>query len=143
MNQYVILVILIILIIIIIYFYLMVNKKIPLVISCYYDKPNDKPLPIGFSWAKILTTLYPNKYNLTLLLHGQCIPYGLDKESNPYKKLLTELVNKHNVTIIICDYCLHLLGYSNQELLSFVKPIPFSVNYLASVPARIIYDESK
>lgn len=120
------------------------------IISCFYNGENKKTLPLGFSWGETLLKLFPNKYKITLLLHGECLKYGLNNEAfcnnfkrkNPYKKFLKKLVEK-GVQIVICEYCLTQDGFTNCELLKFVKPITFSVDYLAQAELKgkaVIYD---
>ena len=55
---------------------------------------------------------------------------------------LTHL-SQHKVKIVICLLCLTQQGLSPCQLLSFVKPIPFSVDYLAEAQLdgqAVIYD---
>ncbi len=124
--------------------------KDKIIISCFYDSLDKTILPIGFSWVETLIMLYKKKYKITILLHGGCIKYGLKSSSyyklyntkNPFKKFLRNL-HKHNVKIVICKYCLQKDGFTIDQLLKFIKPINFSIDYIAQKQLEgsvIIYD---
>lgn len=110
-----------------------------LLISCFNDTSNPDSLPVGFSWTKILSKEYGEKYNLTILLHGNCIKYGLNSETyaskygtcNPFVAFLSKQYVDYFVKIIICSVCLQENGFDVDDLLDFVRPIPFSVDYIA------------
>src|SRR5438094_563425 len=107
------------------------KKRTTIVISCIYDKSSSSSLPIGFSWANTLVTQFKDKYKVIVLLHGECLKYGLKSEvykqhfgtPNPFAKFLAELKSQ----IVICNLCLHEKGFNSKQLLPFVKPIPFSI----------------
>ena len=124
--------------------------KTRIVISCFYGSPNPSSLPVGFSWAQILSDQYKKKYKITILLHGECIKFGLNSNTyqskygtpNPYADLLENLA-KNKVKIVICDLCLHNDGFNDNQLLEFVKPIPFSIDFIAQSQLRghlVVYD---
>lgn len=127
------------------------TKKIHTIISCFYDKGSDT-MPIGFSWANTLVTDFTKSYKVTILLHGENLQYGLKSSvyeslfgtPNPYEKFLADLYCKHDVKIVICQLCLTQKGYNDSQLLDFVKPIAFSIDYLAKHQANkkavIVYD---
>lgn len=125
-------------------------KRTRIVISCFNDSLDPTTLPVGFSWAEVLTSLYRKKYKVTILLHGDCIKFGLNSATyiskygttNPYENFLCELA-EHKVKIVICDLCLQDDGFNPSELLTFVKPIPFSVDYIAQSQLKkriVVYD---
>lgn len=125
-------------------------KKQSIVISCIYDSVTTTTLPVGFSWADVLTTKYSKKYKLTVLLHGECIKFGLNssiyfknyKSKNPYSKFLKEL-KKRGVKIVICKLCLNNDGFNVDQLLDFVEPIPFSIDFIARSEKKgktVVYD---
>jgi intracellular sulfur oxidation DsrE/DsrF family protein len=127
------------------------RKKTNLIISCFYNSPKPPTLPVGFEWALILSSQYKKKYNVTILLHGECIPYGLNNKTykmkygvpNPFADFLEKLFVKYKVIIVICHLCLKNDGYNNDQLLKFVLPIPFSINFIAQSQLRgdlVIYD---
>lgn len=127
------------------------SKKTKLIISCFYGSNNPSVLPVGFDWAQILSTQYRTKYDITILLHGECIPYGLNNETyqmkygtdNPFAKLLGELYFMQHVTIVICHLCLIKDGFNRNQLFKFVSPIPFSIDYIAQSQLEgkiVIYD---
>ena len=86
-----------------------------------------------------------------MLLHGGCLKYGLTNNAylshfgvpNPFESIL---VNEHNagVNIVICQLCLTKDGFNDSELLNFIQPIPFSVQYLIqqqlACGSIVIYD---
>jgi len=127
----------------------MKNKKIKTIISCIYD---GTPMPIGFSWVNTLAIKFKCKYKLTILLHGECLKYGLKSDiyqsyygiPNPYATFLQQLVEKYKIKIVICELCLKNDGFNNTQLLPFIKPIPFSIDFIAESQAKkqaiVIYD---
>lgn len=123
-------------------------SKTKLVISCFYDSINS--IPLGFSWTDTILKLFKNKYKITILLHGETLKYGLRSsiykkkygKSNPYKIFLKKMV-KEGIRIVICEYCLKKDGYNNIQLLKIIKPIKFSVDYIAQAQLKgkiVIYD---
>lgn len=127
------------------------NRKTRLVISCFYGSSNPSILPVGFDWAQILSTQYRSRYDITILLHGECIRYGLNNETyqmkygtvNPFANFLEEMHNKNHVTIVICYLCLTKDGFNRDQLLKVVTPIPFSIDYIAQSQLEgkiVIYD---
>lgn len=125
------------------------RTKDEIVISCFYNSGNSN-VPVGFDWASVLLQQFKN-YSVTVLLHGQNIPFGLKNSvyqakyglNNPYSGYLLNLVKKYGLKIVICDLCLKNDGFDNKDLLSFVKPIPFSIDYIARSAKKgktIIYD---
>lgn len=126
------------------------HKKTKLVISCFYDAASTDQLPVGFSWIEILLEQYSSKYKVTILLHGNCLKFGLRCKpyfekyhtNNPYADFLKKM-HKLGAKIVICDLCLHRDGFSNEQLLKFVKPIPFSIDFIAQSQlkgALVVYD---
>lgn len=127
------------------------TKKIHTIISCFYDKGSDV-MPIGFSWANTLVTEFSKSYKVTILLHGENLQYGLKSSvyesifgtPNPYETFLKKLYCQHNVKIVICQLCLTQKGYNDSQLLEFIQPIAFSIDYLAKHQANkkavIVYD---
>lgn len=127
------------------------SKKTDLVISCFYNSADPPTLPVGFNWAQILSTQYKKKYNVTILLHGSCIPYGLNNNTykmkydtiNPFSDFLKKLSIENGVEIVICHLCLENDGFNDGQLLNFIKPIPFSINFIAQSQLKgslVIYD---
>lgn len=127
------------------------KKKTHLVISCYNNAFNPIELPTGFTWTQDFVMLYPNKYRLTMLLHGGCLYYGLKSDvfeakfgfPNPFVGFLTQIHFDHHVTIKICQFCVTNDEFTDADLLDFVEPVPFGVNYLVQQELRgaiIIYD---
>jgi intracellular sulfur oxidation DsrE/DsrF family protein len=136
-------------------------SQIPMLISCFYDNSSTTPptqshVPVGFDWCKVLLNLFENKYKITLLLHGTNIKYGLNDKKynslytngNPFANMLQKF-NSAGVTIKICEYCLVNEGLANKDLLSFVEPVTFAVDYIAeyqltqnesTFKAIVIYD---
>jgi hypothetical protein len=125
-------------------------------ISCFYDNlstdifKND--LPIGFSWIATLSNEpYKDKYKLTMLLHGECLKYGLNSESyqsvygtdNPYGRFLKN-IHERGVKIIICKLCLIKDGFSVNDLIHYIRPIPFSIDYILQYQRKcdhaVVYD---
>lgn len=124
--------------------------KTDILFRCYYDNVNSKPN--SFNYIDTLLQLFPNKYNITMLLQGDCIKYSLKNSTfkykfgykNPYKKYLKNLVNS-GVKIVYCEYCLHSDGFKNSETLNFVNPITYSVDFTAQTQLQgipVIYDGS-
>jgi hypothetical protein len=128
------------------------QKKIRTVISCIYDGTKQSPTPIGFSWAETLATKFKGKYNQTILLHGETLKYGLQSDvykdnfgtPNPFESFLHRLSSKYAVKIVICDLCLNNDGFNQTQLLPFIKPITFSIDFIAQSQANkhavIVYD---
>ena len=117
-------------------------------ISCFYD---GTPLPVGFSWTETMSQRpYRGKYRLTMLLHGECLKYGLRNSiyknrygiENPNKLFLSKMGKRYKVKIIICHLCLNKDGFKSSDLLSFVRPIPFSVDYILKFGSKhqVVYD---
>src|SRR5207245_2360287 len=125
------------------------------IISCYNDGQflaNSLQSPVGFSWISDLLKLDQKKeQELIALLHGGCLKYGLRNKiykkhfgtNNPFKKLLKSWTEQ-NVTIKICQLCLTKDGFTLADLLKFVEPVPFSIQYLIveqeQENAIVIYD---
>ena len=123
-----------------------------LVISCFYNAlpPGPNNIPVGFNWANILSTSFKKKYRVTILLHGDNITYGLTDEvyqtsfgtSNQYSAYLEQL-HQQGVKIKICQLCLTNAGFNDSELMSIVKPVKFSIDYIAEESKKgntIIWD---
>ena len=93
------------------------KKKTNLIISCFYNSLYPPVLPVGFNWAQILSTQYKKKYNVSILLHGECISYGLNNETyvikygvpNPFADFLETVFLNDHVRIVICHLCCHML----------------------------------
>jgi hypothetical protein len=127
------------------------TKCIRTIISCIHDGTTQSPIPVGFSWTETLASEFKGKYKLTILLHGECLKYGLKNEvyqksfsvPNPFAKLL-EKFHKHGIEIVICNLCLNNDGFDKTQLLYFVKPIAFSIDYIATEQAKngsvVVYD---
>ena len=126
--------------------------KQKLVISCFYNAipPNPENIPVGFNWANILSTTFKKKYKVTILLHGDNITYGLTNEvyqnsfgtPNPYSAYLEQL-HKQCVRVKICQLCLSNSGFNDCQLMPFVKPVKFSIDYIAEQSKKgktIIWD---
>jgi len=112
-----------------------------ILLSCFNDSTNDE-LPVALDWAKTLLNLFPNKYRITVLLHGECIKYSL-KKNNRRKKIIKKLHND-GVRFRVCKYCLENDGFSIDDVIRFIKPIKFSVDYIVKCQSRgihIINDE--
>lgn len=126
----------------------MPKEKIRTVISCFND---GHPVPLGFSWSKTLAEKFGCRYKQTILLHGECLKYGLRSSAyrakfgidNPFEDFLAQLI-RSKVRIVICKLCLDADGFKVEELLRFVEPISFSVDFIAQSQARkgavVIYD---
>lgn len=129
------------------------SDRIHALISCFYGSTSEteENPPVGFSWTEILASQYERKYILTMLLHGECLKYGLKSEVykskygtiNPYSKFLKRLYN-NGVRIIICNLCLTKDGFNSNELLGFIKPISFSIDYILQYQVKckhfVVYD---
>ena len=127
----------------------MPKEKIKTIISCFQD---GKPTPLGFSWSKTLAEKFYCKYQQTILLHGDCLKYGLTNSvyqakfgsENPFAAFLCDLYRNDKVRIVICQLCLNSDGFAVSQLLPFIRPISFSVDYIAGSQAKkgavIIYD---
>ena len=125
-------------------------NKIRTLISCFNDGTAQSPTPVGFDWANTLATTFKGKYKQTILLHGDCLKYGLVDSAyqpsfggpNPFSVLLKQLYD-YGVKIVICNLCLTNDGFTKSQLLSFVEPIAFSVDYIATHAKKgvvVIYD---
>lgn len=68
-------------------------------------------------------------------MHGDCIKYSL--ENSKYEKLLKKLHRK-GVHFRVCGYCLDKDGYNIKNVIHFIKPIKFSVDYIAKYQSRCI-----
>ena len=143
------------------------SSQIPMLISCFYDNastkpPTQSPVPVGFDWCKVLLDLFKSKYKITLLLHGTNIKYGLNDtkydslyphsstNGNPFANMLQKF-NSVGVTIKICEYCLVNEGLVNSDVLSFVEPVTFAIDYIAeyqltqnesTFKAIVVYDST-
>lgn len=126
------------------------KQKQKIIISCFYNAGNSD-LPVGFGWAETLLKQFINQYKVTILLHGQNIPFGLNNKvyqqtynlNNPYISFFETLVKKYHLKIKICELCLTKDGFNNKQVLPYVKPVPFSVDYIIRSQQRgkiIIYD---
>ena len=116
--------------------YLTTNRPIKpnVILSCFADGNPQT----SFNWATILTTQFPsNAYQLTMLLHGDCLKYGLANDAylaefgvpNPFENILIS-ENNAGVNIVICQLCLTKDGFNDSQLLDFIIPVPFSVQYI-------------
>lgn len=131
-----------------------------LVISCFYDvgtQPNPNPnidstqsYPVGFNWANVMSTEFKDDYRVTILLHGENIRYGLNNKAytakygtpNPYRSFLNKL-HTQGVKAVICHLCLTQDGYNDSDLISYVRPVKFSVDYIAKSVTKgkiVVYD---
>jgi intracellular sulfur oxidation DsrE/DsrF family protein len=121
-------------------------KKIKLIISCFNSPQNPSELPVGFQWAQDLLIHFPHKYKITLLLHGGCIKDGIKP---PKPTMISEFLTKlasHGVHVVICKLCLEQDGFKTSQLLPFIKPIKFSIDYIAESQLSgyiVIYDAQK
>jgi len=114
--------------------------------SCF----DDGTPPVSFKWTEILVTLFKKRqYQITMVLHGECLKYSLRSSkypggSNPYKTMLKSLSKKYCVNIVVCNLCLTENDYSSEDVLPFIKPIPFSIDYIIQSQvqdnAKVIYD---
>lgn len=124
------------------------------IISCFNSVASGSSvnsLPVGFNWSQILITMYSNKYKVTALLHGDCLKYGLKEdvyfttygEANPYAGFLHSLYKK-GVKIVLCHLCLTQDGFNDSDLLPFIKPISFSIDYILRKQTKpkhfVVYD---
>lgn len=135
------------------------RKRRRVIISCYNagtETNTGQVLPVGFGWVNDLISLKDNKKRkLIALLHGECLKYGLKNSvykakfgtNNPFKKLLQNWATNDGVSIKICNLCLTQNGYTVADILPFVQPVPFSIQYIinqqsssSSKPAVVIYD---
>jgi len=127
-------------------------RKQKLIISCFYtsNPPNPGNIPVGFNWANILSTVFRKKYEITILLHGENIIYGVTNEAyenrfgqpNPYAAYLEQL-HKQCVKVKICNLCLINSRFNDSQLMHFVKPVKFSIDYIAEQSKKgrtIIWD---
>jgi len=86
-----------------------------------------------------------------LLLHGANLPFGLSdayyrathhNAPNPFQGLLQSFVSR-GVLVKICELCLVDAHFNNTELLPFVTPVPFSIDYIIEeqfAGAAVVYD---
>lgn len=118
------------------------NDGFRLILSCFRDGTP----PVSFAWTRDLVEKFPKPdRQITMVLHGACLKYGLRKD-NPYAQLLKEL-HLQGVKMVICQFCQFCLnheGYLDSELLCFVKPIPFSIDYIIEMQTQcgavVVYD---
>ncbi|AYV83936.1 MAG: hypothetical protein Hyperionvirus14_25 [Hyperionvirus sp.] len=116
------------------------------VMSCYEDGAP----PVSFKWTDILVTRFGERdYEITMVLHGGCLKYALRSSkypggTNPYKEMLKVLAKKYCVKIVVCHLCLVENGYKSEDVLPFVKEIPFSIEYIIQAQveenAKVVYD---
>lgn len=112
------------------------------ILSCFNDGTYQKN-PVALDWANTLCSLFPQKYKITVLLHGECIKYCL-KKNNKYKKLLKKMHEK-GIRFRVCGYCLEKDGYNPKNKLDFVKIIKFSVDYIIERNSNgvcVVYDNA-
>ena len=128
-------------------------KRTTVVISCFNAGTESSPLPVGFSWGATLAReqTFCSSRQVILLLHGDCLKYGLTNlaysnkygcEKNPFARFLYEL-STEGVQLKICHLCLVQNGFTDQDLLAFVVPVHFSIDYIIREQKRgavIIYD---
>lgn len=102
------------------------------------------PLPLAFQWMDILATNFTKPTRrYVLLLHGDTLLFGLSGSS--FSAFLTGLHDR-GVHVRICLLCLRLSGHDVSELLPFVVPVAFSVDYMATEAAAgavVIYDSPR
>lgn len=101
-------------------------------------------LPLGFQYANGVLAVSPRRYDLHIVLHGVTDKYALTNEryfalygeNNPYLELLSGY-SLAGIKLYVCDFCLKNSSstITNADILPFVKPVPFSLNF--------IYDEAK
>jgi intracellular sulfur oxidation DsrE/DsrF family protein len=123
-------------VIVLTYVYYLYNQPQKLVISAASGKPDKDNIPAGLQWAAILVRDYPGKYDITVVLHGSTIKYGLTE--NPQQTIMTSL-NKLGVKFVICDMCLKEQlpeiqkdsQYKTATTLDFIKPVSFNADYIA------------
>jgi len=116
------------------------------VMSCFADGTP----PVSFKWTEILVTRFKKRdYKITMVLHGDCLKYALRSSKypggkNPYKQMLKTLSEQYCVNIVVCHLCLVDDGYTTADVLSFIKEIPFSIDYIIQAQvdenAKVIYD---
>ena len=111
-----------------------------------------EPEPLGFKWIQVLSERFSSSQKeYILLLHGSCLYFGLQNSAyearfNTTNPQLTFLQNLHSagVQIRICELCLQNEGFQNSDLLPFVQPVAFSIDYLINEQiendAVVIYD---
>lgn len=111
------------------------KQAIKILISCVYDA--DWPeIPTGFNIAETIKKF--GNYKIKILLHGNCLKYALDDKqynktyntNNPFKEFLLTLFEKKHVSIKVCEKCLKDDGFNNSDLLKFVKPVKYSMDYI-------------
>lgn len=89
----------------------------------------------GMNWAHTLSTRFPNKYDITIVLHGKLIHLGLS--GNPHESFERKLTSL-GVKFVICNLCLQeqIMGirkitrYTTSTVLDFIEPVRFSIDYL-------------
>ena len=125
------------------------KKKTDLIISCFYDSFSTA-LPVGFDWAQTLNQQFGEKYNVTILLHGENIKYGLSNAAyfetygvdNPWASFLLAAM-AHKVKVVICLLGLTKDGFTISQLLIGIKPVQFSIDFIAQSQLKgklVIYD---
>ncbi len=120
-------------VVLLIYWYYLYTSPQQLVISCTSINGN---IPKALQWADVLVRDYPGKYDITIVLHGEALKLGLT--NNPHQTIMAGLA-KQGVKFRICQLCLNEQSpeikkdkkYAESTLLDFVKPVPFSVDYIA------------
>jgi intracellular sulfur oxidation DsrE/DsrF family protein len=115
------------------------DSKQNVLISCF-NNSSKASLPVGLSWAKTLSDNYSDTYNVKMILHGDCIKFGL--RSSKYERLLRNLYDI-GVDIFICHLCLINDGFTDSDILQFIQPVPFSIDYIIQCQLQgdvIIYD---
>lgn len=113
------------------------TKKI--LLSCF-EKGLNNDLPLSLGWASVLIKLFPKKYKITVLIHGECIKYSL--VNSKYYGLIKKL-HKKGIHFRVCGYCLKKDGYHEKDVAGIVKIIKFSIDYMAKKQSKdtlIVYD---
>lgn len=110
------------------------NMTHRILFSCFKDGESNE-IPLGLDWANTLIKLFPKKYKITVLLHGKCIKYSM--QNSKYKKLLRKM-HKKGIHFKVCEYCLIKDGYNIKNLINFIKPIKFSIDYIAKYQSKCI-----
>lgn len=113
------------------------------IMSAYQANPTPGSLPVAFNWMNILSANFTSSQRAyVLLLHGACLSYGLKSRPglvNPFESFLTSL-HSRGVSIKICHLCMDQNGFLVTELMSFVEPVAFSVDYL--IQQQEVYPEA-
>lgn len=126
------------------------SDVLELIISSFYAGADPNKMPLGFVWTYDLLNHFPGKYDITVMLHGETLKYGMKpdayrrlfSENNPWKSTLRDLSEK-GVKIVACELCIRQNGYPTESYLDFVKLVPFSVDYFASRQTKgaiVVYD---